>query len=74
MDTLSHALWGYASLRWRGPRSARWGLLTGAAPDLLYARAVALHRWYTEGWDGFRLTGRYDPAIWRRGGPPMPEE
>jgi hypothetical protein len=74
MDTLSHAFWGYASLRWRGPRSARWGLLTGAAPDLLYASAAALHRLYTEGWEGLRWSGRYDPAIWRRGGPPMPEE
>lgn len=74
MDTLSHALWGYASLRWRGPRSARWGLLSGAAPDLLYAGAAALHRLFTQGSEAFRINGAYDPAIWRRDGPPMPEE
>jgi len=27
MDVFSHALWGYAVLRWRGPRSARVALL-----------------------------------------------
>jgi hypothetical protein len=36
MDVLSHGLWGYAVLRWRGPRSARWGFLAGVVPDVLF--------------------------------------
>jgi hypothetical protein len=74
MDVFSHALWGYVVVRWRGPRTARWGLVTGAAPDLLYATAAFLRRVATRGWSGLNETFGRDPAIWRRDGPPMPED
>lgn len=74
MDVFSHALWGYAALRWRGPRSARWGLLIGAAPDLLYFGADLLRRAVLYGWAGVRFFPHGDPTIWRRDGPPMPQD
>jgi hypothetical protein len=74
MDVVSHALWGYAALRWRGPRSARWGLLSGAAPDLLFyipglLRQIAIH-----GVAALTSPVGRDPGIWRKDGPPMPPE
>jgi hypothetical protein len=75
MDVLSHALWGYAMLRWRGPRTARWGALTGAAPDLLYFGADRVVRGFRQGWSGLTSSGgRGTPGIWLRDGPPMPPE
>ena len=74
IDVLSHALWGYAALRWRGPRTARWGALTGAAPDLLYAAASATRRVARRGLSGLTDTFGNDRAIWLKDGPPMPEE
>jgi hypothetical protein len=74
MDVVSHALWGYALLRWRGPRSARWGALSGAAPDLLFGGASFLHNLATHGWHGLASTFGRNPAMWRRGGPDLPPE
>jgi hypothetical protein len=53
---------------------ARWGLLAGAAPDILtfvppMARRVAAH-----GWAGFSRGGSRNPGMWRAGGPPLPGE
>lgn len=73
MDTLSHALWGYASLRWRGPRSGRWALITGSAPDLIFGVTSNLGRLLTKGWEGLKPQER-DPRIWLRDGPPMPAD
>jgi hypothetical protein len=75
MDTLSHALWGYASLRWRGPRSARWGILTGMAPDLIFGVVAAAGRVAEHGWAGLKPVGMgRDPHIWLADGPPMPPD
>jgi hypothetical protein len=69
MDTLSHAVWGWALLRHRGRRAGALGALAGAAPDLLFfvpskIDAVARHGW------GVLDEGR-DPGMWRDGGPPL---
>ncbi|GIV98468.1 MAG: hypothetical protein KatS3mg057_3125 [Herpetosiphonaceae bacterium] len=74
MDTLSHALWGYAVTRWRGPRTARWGAVMGAAPDLLYSSAALIDRISRKGLSALNERGGADPSIWRRDGPPLPEE
>jgi hypothetical protein len=74
MDTFSHALWGYASVRWRGPRTARWALLTGSAPDLIFGAVSITGRFLTKGWEGLRPAGERDPRIWLRDGPPMPAD
>jgi hypothetical protein len=74
MDTLSHALWGYASMRWRGPRTARWSLLTGSAPDLIFGATSVVGRLLTYGWGGLGPQGERDPRIWLRDGPPMPAD
>ena len=69
MDTLSHALWGYAVLH-RDRRLAWWGALAGAAPDILFfvpSRVEAVAKY---GWAGMEA-GR-DPGVWRANGPPMP--
>src|SRR4051794_21023412 len=68
MDILSHAGWGYATLRWRGEREARIGALCGAAPDLLAFAPSMTHHVLTGG-----LRGRHpehDPDFWRTPGPP----
>jgi hypothetical protein len=72
MDTLSHALWGYASIRWRGPRTGRWGILTGA-PDLIFGTVSTIGRLATQGWEGLKPQSR-DPRIWLRDGPPLPPD
>lgn len=75
MDVVSHALWGYAATRWLGPRAARWGAVAGAAPDLLYSGAALVERVAEQGLGGLRnFPGSGDNSIWRRDGPPMPEE
>src|SRR5438105_14705130 len=74
MDTLSHALWGYASLRWRGPKSARWGAITGAAPDVLYWGADQVERVIREGMGALLHYPSADPGVWRKDGPPLPQE
>jgi hypothetical protein len=73
MDMLSHALWGYAALRSRGPRSARWGALTGAAPDLLYAAGSLTERLIRDGTSHLEQTFG-TAAYYRKDGPPMPQE
>lgn len=74
MDVLSHALWGYVSVRWRGPKTARWGALFGAAPDLLFGAGWMGRRLFQHGWAGLSSGGGEDPTVWRRGGPPLPQE
>lgn len=74
MDVVSHALWGYAATRWRGPRTARWGALLGAAPDLLYSGAALVQRIATQGLSaGLSDPASRNPAIWRADGPPLPQ-
>lgn len=73
MDVFSHALWGYAILRWRGRREARWGALTGAAPDLLYFGASVIARIARGGLSSLYNRTARDPNIWRADGPPMPQ-
>lgn len=71
MDTLSHGIWGWVVLRGKGSRLARWGLLAGAAPDLLYFFPSAIERVVKGGWSALSVSS--EPGIWRAGGPPMPE-
>jgi hypothetical protein len=73
MDILSHALWGYASLRWRGPRSARWGALAGAAPDLLFGAGALAEHTVRHGLHAIGQTFGI-AAYYRKDGPPMPPE
>ena len=73
MDTLSHALWGYAATRWRGPKTARWGALAGAAPDLLYNGAAIIGTLITDGPAGLAGLSSEDNSVWRKGGPPLPQ-
>ena len=72
MDTLSHTAWGYATLRWRGPKEGWLGALAGAGPDLLYFIPSRIEQVVERGWSA--LTVGRDPAIWRSDGPPMPPE
>ena len=72
MDTLSHAAWGYVILRWRGPKAARLGAVTGAAPDLLYFVPSKLQQVWENGWQA--LSPVRDPRIWRADGPPLPTD
>ena len=74
MDVVSHALWGYAVLRWRGPRSARWGALFGAAPDLLFFIPGLLRQVAVRGLGAFSSPVGRDPNIWRKDGPPLPSD
>ena len=74
MDVVSHALWGYASLSWRGPWSARLSALIGAAPDLLYFGADRLVRLVQHGRGALASNPARDPRIWMRDGPPLPPE
>jgi len=71
MDTLSHGVWGWVILRRKGRRLAKWGILAGAAPDLLYFIPSAIERVGKGGWGALRVSS--DPGIWRAGGPPMPQ-
>lgn len=71
MDILSHAGWGYVSLRWRGERDARIGALCGAAPDLIaFAPSMTYHLLHG-GLRGPRP--EHDPNFWRTAGPLPPE-
>lgn len=72
MDIVSHAGWGYATLRWRGEREARLGALAGAAPDLLAFVPSAVHRLLTDGWSAPPRPER-DPSFWRHAGPLPPD-
>jgi membrane-bound metal-dependent hydrolase YbcI (DUF457 family) len=74
MDVLSHALWGYAVLRWRGPRTARWGALSGAAPDLLFYVPGLLRQIYVRGLGALTSPGGRDPSVWHKDGPPLPAD
>ena len=74
MDIVSHAGWGYAALRWRGRRTARWGALAGAAPDLLAFVPPMVVRMSAHGWAGFSRGAPQSPNVWRAGGPPLPQE
>ncbi len=72
MDVLSHALWGYAALRWRSPAEARWGALAGAAPDLLYFLPSKAEQILEKGREGLWIGSQH--GIWRADGPPLPPE
>ncbi|HYF62049.1 MAG TPA: hypothetical protein VD886_04500 [Herpetosiphonaceae bacterium] len=74
MDVFSHAVYGYAVARWRGPKMGWLGALAGAAPDLLYGGAALLRRVYRQGWSGALNTSARDNAIWLKDGPPMPAD
>jgi hypothetical protein len=71
VDTVSHALWGYASLA-RDRSLAKWGALAGAAPDILFFVPSRLELVAERGWAGLRVGA--EPGIWRAGGPPLPPE
>lgn len=72
MDTLSHAAWGYASVRFKGSRKASLGAIAGAAPDLFYFLPSKIDQIWQKGWSG--LTVGREPGIWRADGPPLPPE
>lgn len=74
MDVFSHAAYGYAATRWRGPKSGRWGALAGAAPDLLYGGVAMIRRLARDGWSGFSNPSARNNAIWLKDGPPMPPD
>jgi membrane-bound metal-dependent hydrolase YbcI (DUF457 family) len=74
MDVLSHALWGYAVLRWRGPRTARWGLLAGAAPDLLFYIPGLLRQIAQRGLAALTAPVGGGRNIWLKDGPVQPPE
>jgi membrane-bound metal-dependent hydrolase YbcI (DUF457 family) len=74
MDVLSHALWGYAALRWRGPRTARWGALAGAAPDMLFFIPGLLHQVAMRGLGAVISSAPRDHHIWYKDGPPLPPD
>lgn len=71
MDIVAHALWGHAVLRWRGVRSARWGLLAGALPDLIFWVPMQLEAWIDRGPQALYL--KHEPELWRATGPALPE-
>ena len=71
MDTLSHGAWGYLALH-RIPRLAWWGVLAGAAPDLLWFVPSKIEQVFEKGWIALSI-GR-EPGIWRADGPPLPPE
>ncbi len=71
MDTISHALWGSASLA-RDRQLAWSGALAGAAPDLLFAIPSRVELVAERGVAGFRIGAQ--PEIWRASGPPLPPE
>lgn len=70
VDTLSHAVWGWAITRHRGPRAAKLGALAGALPDILWFVPTKIEALIEEGWSGLR--GWSEPGIWRANGPPLP--
>jgi membrane-bound metal-dependent hydrolase YbcI (DUF457 family) len=73
MDTVSHAAWGYATLRWKGKKEAWAGAIAGAAPDLLFYIPFQIERAIRYG--GFNMTVRSNkPEMWREGGPPLPPD
>lgn len=72
MDTLSHAAWGYLTLRWRGKKAAFLAGVSGAAPDLLYFIPSKTEQILETGWSALSL--ERDPRIWRADGPPLPPE
>ncbi|MFQ5928068.1 MAG: hypothetical protein ACE5MK_00095 [Acidobacteriota bacterium] len=72
MDTFSHAAWGYAALRWRGPQAARLGALAGAGPDLLYLIPSKIEQVFDKGWTALFVSRT--PGIWRAHGPPLPPD
>jgi hypothetical protein len=74
MDVFSHAVYGYAVTRWRGPKMGWWGALAGAAPDLVYGGAAIVRRILREGWSGALNTNARNNAIWLKDGPPMPPD
>src|SRR6516164_9852427 len=74
MDALSHAIWGFAVLRGRGPRTARWGLLSGAAPDLHFFLPVLLRQIANRASAALSFPNGRDPNIWRKDGPPTPPD
>lgn len=74
MDVVSHAGWGYAALRWRGQKTAWWGALAGAAPDLLTFVPPMVERVSEHGWEGLSHRGPRNPGVWRTGGPPLPQD
>lgn len=74
MDTLSHAAWGYASVRKNGKKMAWWGAVAGAAPDLLTFGPFYIWKFTTKGWEAFSHWGKHSSNIWRKGGPPLPSQ
>ncbi len=72
MDIVSHAGWGYATLRWRGEKASRIGALVGAAPDLLAFVPSAARRVLHDGWNASPRMER-DPSFWRQAGPLPPD-
>ncbi len=71
MDVLSHAGWGYASLRWRGKKQAWLGAFAGAAPDLLTFTPSTISRWIYQGRPF--SSAQQSPTFWREPGPLPPE-
>ena len=71
MDIISHALWGYAVMRWRGPEAAKWGALFGAGPDLLYSGGAIAERLSRGDFKSLSELGGSDPTIWKKDGPPL---
>ena len=74
MDFVSHAGWGYASLRWRGRKTAWLGAMAGAAPDLLTFIPPRVKWAIEDGWSGLSRGISPDPEIWFSDGPPLPPD
>jgi hypothetical protein len=82
VDTLSHGLWGIATLRGARPesragqrqRTIPWwmGALAGAGPDLLFFIPSRVEQWIVTGSPALKTSA--DAGIWREGGPPLPPE
>jgi hypothetical protein len=71
MDIISHALWGYAVLRWRGPRSARWGALVATVPDLFWS-AGTLRVYVVNNGSKKILSAFGRGEMYLKDGPPLP--
>ena len=70
MDTFSHAAWGWVALRRARPSLAWWGVLAGAAPDLLFYIPYAVEQVAAGGFASLLLAN--EPGVWKLDGPRLP--
>lgn len=70
MDTLSHAAWGWVTLRRPRPYLAWWGAAAGALPDILFFVPYAIEQVAVGGVRSLLLAN--EPGVWKLDGPPLP--